>query len=416
MKINRLICPEIEKELENEKILILKGARQTGKTTILKSLEKKLKSEKKETVFLSADDLSRQDLFENPSVLVDFLGVKYQFPKKKIYLFLDEFQYIKNAGVFVKNLYDQHGDKLKIICSGSSSLEITKNTEFLTGRHVPFSVSRISFLELFSFREGKSFSKFQLDKWSDLKKFYSAYRRELERYFREFLKFGSYPGIIMKETEEEKTRELEVLVKTYLEKDIIYLLRVGNIRTFQDILRVFCSRPGSLLNVKELSSTLSASQDTIKKYLNILEGTYIISRLAPFFTNVRKSISKMQKVFILDMGIINFINRDLENFEQIIDLGGLVENFVFLELKGKDKDLYFYRTIAGSEIDFIIDKKALSLVEVKYRAKVNKRNLAFENFTKDVDAKRKIIVTKDYLAKEGGIYFIPACLFAFVEI
>ncbi|OQY00805.1 MAG: hypothetical protein B6I26_05870 [Desulfobacteraceae bacterium 4572_130] len=419
MKIKRTILTKLEKALKNRKILILKGRRQVGKTTILKKLKQVLKNKK--TAFFFADDLSQQDFFKNPEILMDYLILKYGFKKKeRFFLFIDEFQHIKKAGLFLKNLYDKY-DNLKIVVSGSSSLKITKNTEFLTGRHLSFNIQSISFLEFISYKEKKDFNSLNINNTKTIEKFYRVWEKNLEKYFMEYLRFGGYPEIICLQNIEEKKENLNQLLKTYIEKDIIELLNVGNVIVFKNLFKVLCTQTGSLINIKELSNLLSSSQDTIKKYMNILEETYLVKRISPFYTNSRKSIKKMQKIFVLDTGIVNLINRNIDDFTNIPNIGKEAENFVFNELYSTyNNDLYFYRTISGVEIDFVIDEKKITLLEVKYQNKVNFKKIKFKNFkiaNPTTNVTKEIIITKNYLnlKKNKENLFIPIFLFPFLK-
>ncbi|PCI24181.1 hypothetical protein COB57_05730 [Candidatus Peregrinibacteria bacterium] len=422
--IQREILSEIEKHLFHDKILILKGARQTGKTTIMKMLQKKIEETGSMTAFFLADNLSQQDIFSTPQTLIDYLRITYNFPKafsqKPLFLFIDEFQYIKNAGLFLKNLFDQYSSELKIIVSGSSSLEITKNTEFLTGRHFSFLIDRISFSEFFYYKKPEMRqNNFLLSDWKEIETYNNVLQKELQQSFLEYIRFGAYPAVIKQKTLENKKLELSTLLNTYLEKDIITFLRIENIRVFKNLIKIFADQVGSLLNIRRIASTLGSSQETINKYINILEGTYVCTRLKPFFTNTAKSLRRMPKIFMNDVGIINITNNDIDNFNDKINYGDIVENFIYLELFRKHQDhLFFYRTAAGSEIDFIIEKKEISLIEVKYRNTSPKNFLAFSNFKNTVLNKKinkKIIITKNDLKVVDDVYYIPAYLFPFID-
>ncbi len=151
--------------------------------------------------------------------------------------------------------------------------------------------------------------------------------------------------------------------------------------------------------------------------MNILEETYLIHRLKPFFTNFRKTIKKMPKSFVLDEDIINFINRDIEDFDSIIGLGNIVENFVFLHFYEKHKDnLSFYRTVSGYEIDFIINNKQKIAVEVKYKNKIARTHTPFKRFEFLYPNTKKIIITKDYIDYKDNTFFIPACILPLVKL
>lgn len=158
---------------------------------------------------------------------------------------------------------------------------------------------------------------------------------------------------------------------------------------------------------------------TVNKYIDILEGTFIFSRVRPFFKNTRKEISKMPKIFVEDLSIKNYALREFDSISNKIDLWMEVENFVYNELRKKyNKDqIYYYRTIAKAEIDFIIEESYNSYIaiEVKYRNKVW-LPIIMKNFNKSYWSNKNIIITKNILKQEDNTYYIPACLLSIINM
>lgn len=190
-----------------------------------------------------------------------------------------------------------------------------------------------------------------------------------------------------------------------------------NVVGFNNLIKILAGQIGQLVNNNELSNTANISINTLKKYLEILVGTYIIDLVTPYFKNIRSEISKMPKVYILDIGIRNYLLR-FYNFDN--KQGEVIENFVYniLLTQYSKEYIHFYRTNGGSEIDFVIEDKnnKLTLCEVKYRNKVSVP-VIMKNFTERYEnVGQKLIITKDILKKEGNIYFIPAILLSFVDL
>lgn len=336
---------------------------------------------------------------------------------------IDEFQVINQAGLFLKNIFDKHKNKLQLIVSGSSSLEITKNSEFLTGRAIHFDIARINFKEYFDFTNQTETKRMDLENFEKLELFYQTIRPKLEAALREYLIFGGYPEVVTTEKAEDKKIILKSIIKIYIEKDIINFLKIENVSGFNNLTKVLSSQIGCLVNANELSNTVNLAGNTLNKYLDILAGTYIFNFVTPFYRNIRSETSKMPKAYILDLGIKNYLLRSFD-FNILNDsgaMGNIVENFAYLTLLSQNpKDyLHFYRTISGAEIDFVIEKENGKniLCEVKYRSKV-KLPLAMKNFQKRYPdlAGQKIMVTKDLLKKENNVYYLPAALLPFVEL
>ncbi|NOQ67890.1 AAA family ATPase [Patescibacteria group bacterium] len=420
--IKREIIKEIHPWIGKEKILILNGARQVGKTTLLKQIEKELieKNKNSSVVYLLADDIENKSIFNSPASIELYLKQFHKFPSQYLYLMIDEFQVINQAGLFLKNLFDKHKDKMQLIVSGSSSLEISKSSEFLTGRAIHFDISQINFREYFDFAYQTETKKIAIIDFEELELFYKIFKTKLEMSLDGYLTFGGYPEVITTKGFNDKKIVLKSIIKTYIEKDIINFLKVENTSGFNNLTKILSSQIGNLVNANELSNTTNLSINTLNKYLNILTGTYIFNLVTPYYKNVRGEISKMPKIYILDFGVRSYLSRFFNRENFIVD-GGIIENFVYLSLLSQfQKDyLHFYRTVSGAEIDFVIEKENGKniLCEVKYRSKVTVP-LAMKNFQKRYPTlvDQKIIITKDLLKKEDGVYYLPAVLLPFVKL
>lgn len=405
--------------LRKEKILILKGARQVGKTTLLQQIKSYLEKEQNtKVVYLLGDDLDNKSIFQSAANLKLYLEQYFNFPNEYIYILIDEFQTIDNAGVLLKNIFDNYKNKIQLIVSGSSSLEINKNSEYFTGRAIHFNIGRISFREYFNFCEKLSVKQYSINALKDLEIFYATFKLRLKMRLVEYLSYGGYPEVLTTQGAENKEIILKSIIKIYIDKDIINHLKIENIVGFNNLIKILAGQIGQLANNNELSNTSNISINTLKKYLEILVGTYIIDLVTPYFKNIRSEISKMPKVYLLDIGIRNYLLRAYQ-----INLDGqgeIIENFVYntlLEQYAKEY-IHFYRTMGGAEIDFVIEDKdnKLILCEVKYRNKVS-ASMAMKNFEKRYTemVAKKIIITKEALKKEQDIYFIPAVLLPFVD-
>ena len=417
--VERVLFKDVMRWLDRDKVIVIKGARQVGKTTLLLWLKGFLESKQRKVVYIAADEYRDRDFFENANLFLRFLEYEYGL-RKNMDILIDEFQYIKQAGLFIKTLRDiikRERLKINIVVTGSSSLEISRNTEFLTGRKVEFLLSPFSFYEYLSL--DRRFSvKFNLyDELKDIVDFYRIYKNELNHRFISYIRWGGYPEVTLEKEKERRKILLKEIISTYIEKDVSSFLRVENISGFNKLVRLLSAQIGSLVNKNELSNTLNLHHKTLTKYLNILEGTFVFSFVAPFYTNIRKELSKMPKVYINDTGIYYYFHpQDLLSLDSIP--GNVVENYVYntlKEMKGVD-NINFYRTIAKSEVDFILRKgKIIIPLEVKFRSKV-KIPVSMNHFREKYQMERSIIITKDEIKKERDVYFIPASIFGLINI
>jgi uncharacterized protein len=402
--IARTIIPDIEKWINTEKILILKGPRQVGKTTIMQSLRQNLEKRWEKTLSFSADNELGNTIFQDGKTFARFLST--QLAENRLYIFIDEFQYIREAWLFLKVVFDTLKDRIQLIVSGSSSLEITKNSEFLTGRKIDFEISGISFFEYLSYFSKYTYRKYPLDTLFD-----QIFDMDDIRYhFLDYIQYGSYPEVIMTRDSDKKMIVLKEIISTYISKDIALFLRIESVGAFNNMLRILSHQVGNLVNRSELSAITSLDSRKLNHYLDILEGTYIIDLVAPYYTNVRKEISKMPKVYFQNIGVLRYLQGGvLENLDTLS--GALAENIAYSALRdicGSDL-LRYYRTISKSEIDFLIVRPdKITPIEVKYRNHPGNIPLAIANFSLSYPGTEKgILITKDEFEKNDTFYKIP---------
>ena len=420
--IKREIFERIKPWLGDEKIIIIKGARQTGKTTLLLHIKKHLENNNK-VVYLSVDQDLNNPIFADSKLFLKYINDQYNLGNKKLYILLDEFQYIKNAGLFLKNIFDKEKERTQLIVSGSSSLEITKSSEFLTGRKVDFFMQTLSFKEFLSARSTNKYNylwNFN-GKIKELSDFYKIYKQDLEVNFLDYINWGGYPEVTTTKNSEKRKAILDDIVKTYLKKDVAGFLRVKNISGYNNLILLLSNQIGNLVNKNELSNTLKLNSRTIENYLDILEGTFIFQRIFPFFSNLRKTLTKTPKIYCNDFGIIRSTIGQSEIFDYNLISGEMVENFVFGELNKifLNENIFFYRTASGAEVDFIVKKDFLYSLEVKFRKKIKIMPVAMKRFANNYGEKIKlsVVFTKDYLGfdKEANCFFIPVVLIPFVN-
>lgn len=366
------IQSDVKQSINIYPIIILIGARQVGKTTLLKNLNLT-----EPNLYLIGQDPEIAAIFEKVSTVESYLSVKLNKELKGI-LLIDEFQYINDISTILKLLSDKHPN-LKIICSGSSSLNIIQHVEeSLAGRVHIIDIFSLSFVEYLRFQNEELFN------------LYCGYRVDAEDeiidpkiklYFDEYLIYGGMPRIALTENQQVKIQLLDDIYKTYLLRDVRSFIRNEDSVGFNKLLALLASQIGCMINTNQLSNASGLQYRKCEDYIYLLEQMFIIKLIDPYFTNKRKVITKMKKVYFTDIGLRNIIIGNFNPIGSRTDNGALFENFVLLELMRKAPSyarIYFYRTKDGSEVDFIIDDmKNRYAVETKY--KTFKRSMNFKN-------------------------------------
>lgn len=366
-KIKRKIFANIEQHLWEKEFTILVGARQTGKTTLLLQLKQLLDDKKKKVYFFTLEDIRiLNDLNQTPENI--FKYIPKGLPDKS-YVLIDEVQYLENPSNFLKYLYDLYSQNIKIVATGSSAFYIDKKfSDSLAGRKKIFELYTLSFEEYLLFNNAESLiSELKIIKQQS--NYTSLYRNDIELYFSDYLTYGSYPGVVLKKTKTEKIDLLKELFSSYLKKDITES-GVQNHDKFFKLLTLLAHQTGTLLNVNELANTLGLSVTAINNYIYILEKSFHINTINPFYKNIRKELTKMPKVYFNDIGFRNIAMNYFNKLEERIDRGAVVENYIFMRLRdiyGKN-NVKFWRTTTGNEVDFVYfnDEKYFA-IESKYK-------------------------------------------------
>ncbi|GAF89957.1 unnamed protein product, partial [marine sediment metagenome] len=223
---------------------------------------------------------------------------------KKIYVFIDEIQYLANPSSFLKLVSDHHKN-IKLIVSGSSSFEIKdKFKDSLTGRTVEFEIFNLSFEEFLMF---KHYSVSARPALQVSKRFTGRKIGEMKALFREYVLFGGYPKIVLVNSVDMKEKYIQQIIDTYVKKDIRDLAAVKDVNKFNKLLEVLASQSGQMLNVTELSNTCGIAKQTVERYLFILESTYVLKLVAPYSTNLRSELFKMPKIYFYDSGLMQML-------------------------------------------------------------------------------------------------------------
>ena len=346
----RIIENIVKEKIGSRKAIIIVGARQVGKTTLIKEILKG-----KEYLFFDADDPANRRLLSSPTTeqIRTFLG-DYRT------VFVDEAQRIEGIGLTLKIITDQFPD-VQLFVSGSSSFDLgNKLNEPLTGRKWEYELFPISWEE-FEKREG-----------------YIKAEQQVENR----LLYGMYPEVLNNKGKEREV--LKNLVSSYLYRDILAFSEIRKPEILDNLLLALALQVGSEVNYNELAQTIGVNKITIQKYIDILEKGYIIFRLNSFSRNLRNEIKRNRKIYFYDNGIRNMIIGNFNQLDLRTDIGALWENFLISERKKENiyKDtfarMYFWRTKQQQEIDFVEEKDGkIYGFEFKWKAKKVKLPVTF---------------------------------------
>lgn len=399
MDIKRNITTNITQHLKAKEITIIVGARQVGKTTLLKAIKKDLDAIGENTIFFNLDIQSHQQYFQSQQALLKKIAL--EFDEQSAYVFIDEIQRKENAGLFLKGLYDSELP-YKFIVSGSGSLELKeKIQESLAGRKRLFEMYPVTFEEMVHFKTAYKYEE-------KLSAFFEIESEKATQLLHEYLNYGGYPRIVVETSVQEKRLLLDEIFSSYLEKDITSLLSLNRPDAFVLLIRLLADRVGSQISFSQLSIETGISLPTVKKYLWYAEKTFITKRVLPFFRNAKKELIKSPELFFVDLGLRNYAINQLGQIGQPYNTGMVFENFIFQLLQEKAKrygwQVKYWRTKDKAEVDFIIDKGREQIpVEVKYQhLKNNNVSRSFRSFIDKYQPSQAFLVNLSR-ASEGTI-------------
>lgn len=345
MYIVRTLENKLKSQLFGGKVLILYGPRQAGKTTLVKHLVSEFNNE---TRFIDCELVENRELLSRRNTTDLFALVK----QHKIVVF-DEAQVIPDIGSVLKTLYDHHPE-VQYIATGSSSFDLANVvSEPLTGRSLEFTLYPLSLSEL----AHNSF--------------------DAEKEVAQLMRFGGYPDLAGL-GDEEKIVRLKTLVSQYLYKNVLAIGGIKKPELIIKLLKLLAHQISNEVSYRELSSELATSQQTIERYIDLLEKNFVIVRLGSFSRNLRSEITRSKKIYFVDLGIRNALIDAFGTINTIDrnDIGGLFENCMIIErLKHIShtgrilSGAYFWRTFKQQEIDYIEEIQGkISAYEFKWGA------------------------------------------------
>lgn len=329
--INREIKEKFLQMLRFFPCVVCTGSRQVGKTTMIRHLLKDYN-------YVSLDLPSIATMAEETP---DLFFEKYAPP-----IIIDEVQKAPGIFQYLKTIIDENRHSMgQFVLTGSQRFNLMSNiSESLAGRVGIFE------LEGLSYSEANAFSNISVE---------------------DFMIRGTYPELF-REKDFPPDFFFSSYIATYLERDVRQLLKVGNLRDFEKLIRLLALQSGNLMDMSSIANSVGIAVSTVKNWISVLETSGIITLLAPWFSNEGKRLVKTPKIYFNDAGLLCWLlGITRENFIESVHNGAVWETFVFselrknLELKTKGEKLYFYRDKNGIEVDFLLESSEITLIECK---------------------------------------------------
>ena len=362
----------IEENLSPKRVLMVYGPRRIGKTTLVRQYLEKNSSGKK-IKYDVGDDIRLRQLF-NSEQRKEIL----EYAEPYDIIVIDEAQQIEKIGIAAKIIIDAFPEKIFIL-TGSSSFDLSQQVgEPLTGRHFVLTLLPIAQIECV----GSVFEK----------------KTQLE----DFLLFGGYPEVLFADSREQKIRILNELVSSYLFKDVLALDRLRSPELLLDIVRCLAFQIGNEVSFNEISRTVGADVKKVQRYIDVLEKAFVIKKVKAYSSNKRNEVAKRSKFYFYDTGVRNAVIGQFNHLEDRNDIGGLWENFIFMELYKKiiihreNAVLYFWRTSIGAEVDIVKELGGyITAFECKWSKDISKNLSKFKELYSK--AETQVVNRENYL-------------------
>ena len=402
--LHRDIMDQLEKYEDRREIIVIKGPRQAGKTTIMKNIEQNMEGNKGFINFENA--ATRKEFEESPIAFVKSFGAN-----GKLTIFMDEVQKLDKGGEKLKLLFDEI-DGLKIYASGSSSLELRSNVlHALAGRALIFELLTFSFGEFLGSRD-KGLYEVYSELHASVARFIKdggkpappALSLGLAGYLKDYLVYGGYPEVV-KESKDTEIREKLItdIFNLYMDKDAVSFFDIREANKFMAFSKAIAFSTANILNLSSLANDISITGYMADKFLGAMVNSYMVSAVQPFYKNVRTEIKKAPKIYFYDLGMRNSILGNFTAFDNREDRGTLAKNFVFRELLTMGYKPKYWRTTGNAEMDFVIEMPDGVLpVEVKLGGS-EALGRSFYSFVEAYKPKRALVVTlNEYFEKKVG--------------
>ncbi len=392
--IKRDIFVELKAHMVKSEVTMIIGPRQCGKTTIMHQLVDSLNCSGRKALFLNLDlEQDKRHLESQEKLLAK---IKLEFGNCEGVVFIDEIQRKKDAGIFLKGLYDMNVP-YKFVVSGSGNVEIKEQmSESLMGRKRMFKMTPVTFTEFVNFKTNYIYEE-RLDD------FFNIETERANLLLDEYMNFGGYPKVILAESLKEKQLEISEIYQSYINQDIINWLKVEKIESFEKLAQLSASQIGNMIEYSVLANSVDLSTETARNYLWYLRKTFILKKCKPFYTNKKSEITKSPIFYFYDLGLRNYvINKFGAITDESQDTGFVFENYVFNILnkiiQHTNTQINFWRTKSQAEVDFVINFGEKQIpIEAKFKTYTKPIvGKSMHSFIEKYKPNTAFIITKDY--------------------
>lgn len=386
--IPRDLAGRCARQLETKEVLLLRGVRRSGKSTLMAQLIVHLLKNGTEPARILRVNLE-EPLFA-AEYSIELLERIYRIyrehvaPSGRCYLFLDEIQNVDGWEKWVRARGET--EPVKMIVTGSSSRLLSRDAgSKLTGRHVSFEVFPLSFAEFLRFRDVTLASRAD----------YYRLRDRVRNLFQEYIRFGGFPEVVLRQADEDKALLLKQYFEDIIHRDVVARQEIRDVLTLQNLALYLLTNIGRLTSVSSLKKNFGVSQDKIEHYTSALLESCLLHRVARFDFSVKRIVRARFKPYCIDTGIRNRVAFSFSG-----DQGWLAENVVLNQLRGIHEEIYYGAN--GAEVDFIVKEgvRVAKRIQVWYADAADsalpaRETLAFEQAGRDRETVERLILTND---------------------
>ena len=378
--------------LKTGEIIVIKGVRRSGKSTLMLQFIRKSGLDVKNTLVVNFED----PRFRNPNLeLLDRIYEVYQEelqPDEGHYVILDEVQEVEGWEKFARFLHE--AKKVQVFITGSSSKLLSEEySTLLAGRHVDMEIFPLCFTEFLEFKGVSIRSRIEMIK----------FRHRIRKLLDEYLEFGGFPKVVLIEEDKGKEELLNNYFRDILIKDVQRRFKVRETVKLEELAKYYLTNISTLQSFNRARKWLDLSLDTVERYSKYFAIARLLFFVPKFSFSLKEQILNPKKVYCMDPGL-----RNIVSFKFSEDSGRIAENVVFLNLlfRNSDREIYYWRDKRGREVDFVLKRglKIERLIQVTYVSSEEEVDVrekkALLKASEELNCEDMQVITRDYEAEE----------------